>query len=84
MSSSFLQDLLQQVFQLVGAIDLGQQVAELVAGLQQLLQRLDLLDDLAGLEVVHRVELQLDGHLAAVALERVLDPEVQARASCGP
>ena len=31
-----LQDLLEQVFEVFGAVDLGQQVAELVAGLQQL------------------------------------------------
>ncbi len=59
------------------AVDLGQQVAELVASLQQLPQRLDLLDDVGRLEVFHRVELQLHGQFAAVALERVLDAHVQ-------
>ena len=74
-----LQDLLDQAFQFLGAVDLGQQVAEFVAGFQQLAQRLDLLDDVGGIEVVQRAELQLDGHLAAVALQRVFHLQVQAR-----
>ena len=72
-SSVFCRTRSSTALEVVGAVDLGQQVAELVARLQQLSQRLDLLGDVRRLEVVHRVELELDGHLAAVALERVLD-----------
>src|SRR5262249_17886537 len=49
-------------------IDLGQEVAELVAGFQELLEGLDLMDHSSGLEVCHGVELELDGHFAAVSL----------------
>ena len=37
--SLFCRTLLQQAFEVVGAIDLGHQVAQLVAGLEQLLER---------------------------------------------
>ena len=40
----FLQDRLEQPFQLLGAVDLAHQVAQPVAGLQQRLQRRDLLE----------------------------------------
>jgi len=42
-----LEHALQDVFEVFGAIDLGEQVAELVAGFEELAERLDLLDDLA-------------------------------------
>ena len=47
-----LQHLLQQALQLLGAVDLGQQVAQLVARLQQLLQRRHLRRNLRRLEVL--------------------------------
>ena len=78
-----LQDLFQQVLQVVGAVDLGQQVAELVAGLQQLAQRLDLLDDFAG----SKSSIELNLSCTAISLPSPLSVfstlQVQARASSG-
>ena len=78
-----MQDLFEQALQLVGAVDLGQEVAQLVAGLQQCAQRRHLLGDACRLEVLDRVELEIDRHLAAVVRERVVDPEVQAGGHAG-
>src|SRR6185295_5146885 len=72
-------DLLQLVGQLVVAVHLGQQGLELQAGLQQLAERLDLPDHLLRLEVLERVELELDRHLGVVVAELVVDPVGQAR-----
>src|SRR5260370_23043467 len=72
-------DLLQLVGQLVVAVHLGQQRLELQARLQQLAEGLDLPDDLLRLEVVERVELQLDGHLGVVVAELVVAPLRQPR-----
>src|SRR5258707_10074142 len=59
-------DLLQLVGQLVVAVHLGQQGLELQASLQQLAEGLDLPDDLLRLEVLERVELELDANLGVV------------------
>src|ERR1700712_4001215 len=61
-----LQHLFEQALELRGAVHLAHEVAQLVAGLQQRLQCGHLLGHLGRLEIVHRVELQVHGHLAAV------------------
>ena len=51
---------LEQLLELVVAVHLVQQVRQPLAGLEELAERLDLLDDLLGLEVVDVAEPQLD------------------------
>src|SRR5919199_1566 len=71
----FLQDLLKLVVPLQPAA----QVGELTAQLEELAQRLHLLGDPVGGEVVEALELQLDADLVAARLELVLDRELEAR-----
>src|SRR5687768_3755024 len=61
-------DVLEQDVQVVVAVELGQQVVEALAGFEQLAQRLDLLDQALGAQVVQAAEAELDVQLAAVVL----------------
>ena len=74
-----LQDLLEQALELFGAVDLAHQVAQLVARLEQRLQRRNLLGDPGRLEILDRIEFQLHRHLAAVIGELVGHPDVEPR-----
>jgi len=73
------EDLLEQPLELVVEVHAVPQVAEPGPRLEQLAERLDLLRHPARLEVVHRLEPQLHRELGAVAGQRVLHPERQAR-----
>ncbi len=77
------QDLLEQVLELLGPIGLAHQIAQLLAGLEQRREGGDLLDDLHRVEVVHRVELEVDRHLRAVVGQLVVDLELEARRHAG-
>src|SRR5512143_3543604 len=74
-----LEEVGQQRLQLVVAVGLGEDVAQLLPRLHELPERLHLLYDLVGLEVEHVVELQLDVHLAPVVGQLVVDAKSQAR-----
>jgi hypothetical protein len=77
------QDLLEEALELLGAVDLAHQIAQFVAGLEEGFQGRDLFGDASGFEIVDRVELQADRHLAAVVRELVVHPEVQPRGHPG-
>ena len=62
--------------------DLGQQVAQFEAGLQQLLQARHLLHDRFRMEVGELLEVQLDFQVA-IALHRVRHAHVEARRDLG-
>src|SRR5699024_8672964 len=66
-------------FQFLGAIGFGGEVSQLVAGLQQEAQRLDLIDDRRRFEVVHGREFEVDGKFAVIAFQRVPDLEFHPR-----
>ncbi len=78
-SSVFCKTLLKDGFEVLGTVDLAEQVAELVAGLEQLFERLDLFDDPARFKILDAVEFQTDGHVRAVVLESVFHFQVQGR-----
>ena len=77
------QHLLQQVLEFLGAVGLAHEIAQLLAGLQQGRERGNLRDDPRRIEIVHRVELEVDGHLGAVVGELVVDLELEARRHAG-
>src|SRR5687767_552457 len=72
------QRLAQDRFRLVLAVEVGLQVVELRAGLEELAQRADLLRDGRRREVVHALERELDAQIA-LAGERVGHLERGAR-----
>ena len=82
-SVSFFSTCSSRLFQFVGAIHLAHEVAQLGAGLQQCPQRRDLLRDAGRLEVLDRIELEIDGHFAAVLGKLVVDAHLQARGHPG-
>src|SRR3989475_4606299 len=61
---------LQQLLQLLVALDLAAQVGELIAQVEQLLQRLHLPRHPVGAKVVHALELEFHADLARVGIVR--------------
>ena len=51
----------------------------MLARLEKALERRDLIDDAARLEILDRFELEVDDHFRTVFRQRVLDAELQAR-----
>ena len=82
-SVSFFSTCSSRLFQLLGAIHLAHEVAQLGAGLQQRAQRRDLLRDAGRLEILDRIELEIDGHFAAVLGKLVVDAHLQPRGHPG-
>src|SRR3954447_1370095 len=68
-------DLLQQGVQLVVAVQLGEQVHQLLAGVEQPAQGLDLFDHLDRAEVVDVAEIELDVQLGVVLGQLVVGPQ---------
>ena len=64
---------LQQLVEVVVAVELGQQVAQALARLEQATQRDHLLHQVDRVEVLYVVEAQLDVQLAVVAADGVVD-----------
>jgi hypothetical protein len=71
--------LLEQTFEFLGTIYLAHQVAQLGARFQERPQCRHLLCDARGLEVLDRVELQVNRHFAAVLGQLVVHAHPQAR-----
>src|SRR5690348_16999437 len=63
---------LKDLFQLLVALDLASQVRQLVAQVEQLLQRLDFLGHAVGREVRHALEREIDADLPGVRVIRQL------------
>src|SRR5580693_3150623 len=72
---------LQQGVEVVVAVELREQVVQALARLEQLAQRLELLHDALGTQILDFPEVELDAELARVLpfLELVVDVEGQAR-----
>src|SRR5262245_20771078 len=66
-------DVLRELNKPLVAVDLAHEVLESLPRVEEPAQRLDLLDDLVGGEVVDVVEPQLDEQLRPVVLQRVVD-----------
>src|SRR5437588_3904900 len=75
-----LHHVLQQGVERVVAVELGEEVCESRARLEELPQRLNLLEDVDRAEVVEIRERQLDVHLLAIARKAVVRAQGEARA----
>src|SRR3954462_5872342 len=77
--SRIVQGVLQDLLELVVALQAAPQVGELGAEVEQLLERGDVARDRIGREVVEALEGHVHGELAAAFLELVVDREVDTR-----
>ena len=66
---------LEQFIQFVVAVELAKKIDQSLPGFEKLLQRLDLLDDVCGIEVIHVSKLQLDVDLAAIIGQLIIRTE---------